>query len=414
MLRSIRWPLAVLGGLLLLWALVGYYSPKPLDWTPTYRSDQKKPLGTYALYHLLRRPGSSLRTVRESPFVALSDSANPPAAYVLVQNEFKPGGADARALYRYLRTGGTVWLAANSFELRGRLDSLWYLPERTELPSQLVSIVPDSGHIRLTDPRLTSTETPAVLPNRVLGTSFDHDSAGALVFDGPDSLSHRRDATVLARTTGNRPVLVHLPVERGHLYLCTVPALFSNYGLLYRRNADFAAGALAYLPAGTIYWDEFYKQGRAGSTSLLRVVDESPALSWAWNGLLIGGVLFAVLGARRRQRPVPTLQPLPNTTLQFVRTIAGLYRQGRNHQPLAALRIRLFFDYLRTRFQEPLPLGIDAEYPARLSRRTGVPAAEVSSLLARLHGYLDAGHVSETELHQLHRLLADFRRRAES
>ncbi|RAK65223.1 DUF4350 domain-containing protein [Hymenobacter edaphi] len=410
MLRSLRWPLTVLGALTVVWVLVLLAAPKQLDWTPTYRNDHKNPLDTYALYRLLPTlTGGAVRATRLSPYEVLQDSATVPATYFFLQSSFRPGPADARALHRYMQRGGTIWLAADQIGLGASADSLWRLPLLDD--DFALNGLRDTVRCSLTAPVLRGRV--AGVPQRVAGSSFQRDSLGRLVFEGKDSVQRRAAAVVLAADQRRRPVLVRLPVGRGQLLLCTAPALLSNYGLLHGRNVRFAEGALSYLPKGQVLWDEFYKQGRGGDESLLRVVLRSPALAWAWYGLLIGGVLFALLGARRRQRPVPTLRPLPNTSLQFARTVAGLYRQGRNHQPLAALRIRLFFDYLRTRFQEPVPAGIDGSYPHRLSLRTGVPEAEVTTLLARLHGYLDAEQVAEAELHRLHQLLTDFRQRAE-
>lgn len=410
MLRSLRWPLIVLGALIVVWVLVRLAAPKQLDWTPTYRNDHQNPLDTYALYQLLPTlTGGPVRPTRLSPYEVLQDSAEAPAAYFFLQARFRPGPADGAALHRYMQRGGTVWLAADDIGLGDRVDSLWHLPLLTD--DFMLHTQQDTLRCSLTAPGLRGRE--ARLPQHVAGSSFRRDSLGRLLFNGPDSLRRAARAAVLAADHDRRPVLVRLPVGRGWLYVCTTPALLSNYGLLYRQNVRFAEGALSYLPKGPVLWDEFYKQGRGGDESTLRVILRSPALAWAWYGLLIGGLLFALLGARRRQRPIPTLRPLPNTSLQFARTVATLYRRGRNHQPLAALRIRLFFDYLRTRFQEPVPAGIDADYPRRLSLRTGVPEPEVTALLARLHGYLDADQVTEAELHRLHRLLTDFRAQAE-
>jgi hypothetical protein len=411
MLRSLRWPLVTLGVLVLIWVLASLAAPRAIDWAPTYRNDQKNPLDSYALFRLL--PGAArgqVSTTRQSPYEVLLDSTEAPATYLFLLDDFRPGPADAAALHRYMQQGGTIWLAADDFGLGRAADSLWQLPATASaytLPNRT-----DTAVFHLTAPALRGRT--ARVPRRIVNTYFEQDSLGRLVFAGPDSVPRRAETQVLAVDQKQRPVLVRLPMGRGQLLLCTVPGLLSNYGLLYRQNARFAAGALAYLPAGPVLWDEFYKQGRSDEDSTLRVVLRSPALRWAWYGLLLGGLLFGLLGARRRQRPIPTLRPLPNTSLQFARTVAGLYRRGRNHQPLAALRIRLFFDYLRTRFQEPVPVGIDADYPRRLGLRTGIPEAEVTTLLARLHGYLDAESLTEADLHQLHTLLTDFRRRAES
>ena len=101
--------------------------------------------------------------------------------------------------------------------------------------------------------------------------------------------------------------------------------------------------AISWLPTGRpVWWDEYQKQGRAGEQSLLRVVLAHPALKTAYYLLLLGGLLLALVEARRRQRIIPTLRPLPNTTLLFTRTVADLYRQARGgHHVLANQEVRV-------------------------------------------------------------------------
>ncbi|MEJ7659857.1 MAG: hypothetical protein WKG07_09635 [Hymenobacter sp.] len=94
--------------------------------------------------------------------------------------------------------------------------------------------------------------------------------------------------------------------------------------------------ALSALPAGRpVWWDEYQKQGRAGEQSVLRVVLAHAALRTAYYLLL--ATVPAVCAGRERgggSASFPSIKPLPNTTLLFTRTVAGLYQQGRNHARL--------------------------------------------------------------------------------
>ncbi|MFC7667983.1 hypothetical protein ACFQT0_11755 [Hymenobacter humi] len=132
-----------------------------------------------------------------------------------------------------------------------------------------------------------------------------------------------------------RPLLVRLNYGRGHVYLCSVPIAFTNQFVLQPATSQFAATALSYLPARPTWWDEYQKQGRRGDQSLLRIVSSHEALNTAFYLMLIGGLLFVLVEARRRQRIIPTIKPLPNTTLQFTRTVASLYRHGSSHSLIA-------------------------------------------------------------------------------
>ncbi len=179
----------------------------------------------------------------------------------------------------------------------------------------------------------------------------------------------------LATDANGRAVLLRLAHGQGHFYLCSVPVAFTNYYVLRPGPLPFAAAALSYLPVRAAWWDEYQKQGRVGDQSLLRLLFAHEALRWAYYLLCAAVGLFVLVEARRRQRVIPVLKPLPNTTLLFTRTVAGLYRQGSNHARIAEKKIGLFQDYLRTRFQETNPDFGDPKPSASASvRRPACPA----------------------------------------
>ncbi|MDO7885456.1 hypothetical protein Q5H89_08790 [Hymenobacter sp. CA2-7] len=206
---------------------------------------------------------------------------------------------------------------------------------------------------------------------------------------------------------------MRLNFGRGHVYLCTVPLAFSNYFVLPPRQRQFALAALSYLPTGRpVWWDEYQKQGRAGEQSVLRVVFSQPSLRTAYYLLWATALLFIFVEARRRQRIIPVLNPLPNTTLLFTRTVASLYRQGRNHQRIADKKTALFLDYLRARFQEPAPDLADEAFRERLSQKSGVSRARLDELVRLINFARTAPTVTDRELLTLSRAMHDFKREA--
>lgn len=230
------------------------------------------------------------------------------------------------------------------------------------------------------------------------------------------ALTARRahQGATLATDAQGRPVLLRLDHGRGHFYLCSVPLAFGNYWLLRPRTADFALAALSALPAGRpVWWDEYQKQGRAGEQSVLRVVLGHPALRTAYYLLLATGLLFVLIEARRRQRVIPTLRPLPNTTLLFTRTVASLYQQGRNHAQIAEKKTALFLDYLRTRFQEPTADLADEAFRERLSQKAGVPRPRVDELVRLINFARTAPAVTDRELLILSHAIQDFKRESQ-
>jgi len=443
-LTTFRWYL--LGILVLFGSYVAleYYRPKPLDWSPTLSSKDKIPYGTYALFDVLPQVlgTDSVASVRLPIFNQLLgsnepqlhsgrptnvtfaddsvDAANDQAAaeleasslalpptrahYIFINQEFKASPLEVNALLRFVAQGHDVFIAAEDFSTSRRAGSLAdTLGFRTFLAD-------------------------STLP-RVLGTGLNRRDSVALHLAGAGQRSTpywfnaaavgyrlaltaqraHRGAT-LATDAQGQPVLLRLDHGRGHFYLCSVPLAFGNYWLLRPRTADFGLAALSQLPAGRpVWWDEYQKQGRAGEQSVLRVVLAHPALRTAYYLLLATGLLFVLVEARRRQRVIPTLRPLPNTTLLFTRTVAGLYQQGRNHARIAEKKTALFLDYLRTRFHEPTPDLADEAFRERLSQKAGVPRPRIDELVRLINFARTAPAVTDRELLILSRAIQDFK-----
>ena len=223
-------------------------------------------------------------------------------------------------------------------------------------------------------------------------------------------LGSGRVGRTLATDTLGRAVLVRLDHGRGHFYFCTVPLAFTNYYFLRPGTQGFAGAALAYLPVRRTWWDEYQKQGPVGEQSLLRVLIAHDALRTAYYLALAGTVLFVFVYARRRQRIIPTIKPLPNATLLFTRTVASLYRAGSNHARIAEKKVSLFLDYLRTRFHEASPDLNDSDFRERLSQKAGMPLPRIEELVRQMNFALTSPQLNDEQLLRLSKAIAEFRR----
>jgi len=466
-LTTFRWYL--LGILLLFGGYVAleYYRPKPLDWSPTLRNQDKIPYGTYALYDGLPQllGTDSVASVREPIYnrllgseepslqvgrptnvtfadtseadgpaadsaaaEAARDQANDEAAaateaatlplaetrasYLFINNDFTASRLETTALLRFVAAGHDVFIAAEDFgpARRGFLaDSLGIRAYEAD-PARLAQVVGGEAPASQSD----SVQLHLLRPRPGLAVStFRFGAAAAGYRLALTKRRPHRGATLAADERG-RPVLVRLDHGRGHFYLCSVPLAFGNYWVLRPRTANFAFAALSYLPAGRpAWWDEYQKQGREGEQSTLRVLLAHPALRTAYYLVLVVGLLFVLVEARRRQRIIPVLNPLPNTTLLFTRTVAGLYQQGRNHAQIAEKKTALFLDYLRTRFHEPAPDLADETFRERLSQKAGVPRPRVDELVRLINHARTAPAVTDQQLLILSRAIRDFKQEAQ-
>ena len=329
------------------------------------------------------------------------------ANYLFVSVRFAATAADLKPLLDFVARGNDVFIAAEGFDDAGRalLDTLGLRTRRVAVPTRRGPRglpVPDSVALAFTNPALAGPRYR--LPGADADLRFEADSAHPHPTYGP--------AQALATDAQGRPVLLRSSYGAGHVYLCSVPVAFTNVLMLRPATSRFAATALSYLPVRPAWWDEYQKQGRVGDQSLLRLVSSHEALNTAWYLLLAGALLFVLVEARRRQRIIPTIKPLPNTTLLFTRTVASLYRQGRSHGLIAEKKVGLFLDYLRTRFHEPSPDFADEAFRERLSQKSGVPRPRVDELLRLINFTRTAPQVSDEQLLRLSRALTDFRRDA--
>ena len=323
------------------------------------------------------------------------------ANYLFINQTFELSRPDAQALLQFVARGNDVFIAAQSFSgtsglLRKRLGVGVEDVAMTTHKGPKGLPVPDSVELRFTNPALAGGRV--WLPGARVDQRFVVDSG--------------RLGRTLATDARGRAVLIRLDHGQGHVYLCSTPIAFTNYYLLRPRTAGFAAAALAYLPARRTWWDEYQKQGPAGEQSLLRVVFAHEALRQAYYLTLAGALLFVLMAARRRQRIIPTIKPLPNTTLLFTRTVAGLYRQGSSHALIAEKKVALFLEYLRTRFQEASPDFGDEDFRERLSQKAGVPRPRVDELLRLVNFARTAPQMTDRQLLILSKALNDFRREA--
>ena len=421
---------------------VEYHRPKPLNWAPTFINKDKIPYGTYALFDQLPRllGTDSIDVVRESVYTQLtglsaddlpvpaapsnSDSAHTLPAktdfsphapaqdtrlplrpqranYLFINDNLALDETDALALLRFAASGNDVFIAAQDLSSAGGLlrDSLGVDTQDLDRPTHAGPQglpVPDSATLRFTNPALAGGRYR--LPGLAVAQRIVVDSG--------------RVGQTLATDEQAHAVFVRLAYGRGHFYLCTVPLAFTNYFVLRPHTTGFAAGALAYLPARHTYWDEYQKQGPMGEQSLLRVVLAHEPLRVAYYLSLAGALLFMLIEARRRQRIIPIVKPLPNTTLLFTRTVAGLYRQGRSHGLIAEKKVSLFLDYLRIHFQEPAPDLGDEAFRERLAQKAGLPRPRVDELLRLVNSARNAPQITDRELLTLSRAMSDFRREA--
>lgn len=399
MSKAYKITLALLVLLLVFLTWVEANEPQEINWSPSYSALDKIPLGTRVLYENLKEQDLDLQEVNRPPFEFLEDTTVS-GTYFFLNNNLALDRNELKKILSWIAKGNTAFFIAENFS-ENLLDTL-DLKMETLVPKKGISSKPlmNLKDTALAHPRpfLFDKETyqntfsfPDSIPKKVLGvTQLQQDSA---VINVP-KINFLRDT-----------------VGKGMIYLHSTPKAFSNYFLLQENNSEYVEKVLAYLPAQkTIFWDQYYKTGKTFHTSPLFVILNSKALKWAYYFVIIGSVLFIIFEGKRKQRSIPVVEPLQNQTLDFTRTIAGLYLDRKDYKSIASKKIALFLDHVRSHFRisthEP-----DENFFERLSGMSGNDKEEIKSLWQLMQRIKAQELVTKEELLEFNRAIAAFKKK---
>ncbi len=210
---------------------------------------------------------------------------------------------------------------------------------------------------------------------------------------------------------------IRVKYGKGYFYFHKNPVLFTNYYLIQEDGKKYVERALSYLPEGNILWDErshFYKRSskreygrRDISPSPLSYILSQPSLAWGYYTLLISALLFVIFRGKRMQRIIPIMRKEQNTSLEFTKTVGQLYYLQKDHKRLSQLKIRLFFDYIRTHYHMNTQ-HIDDDFRKKLSERSGMSREFIDLILSDIQKVNGQHEVSEWLLRKIHTQIQEF------
>ena len=314
--------------------------PKPVDWSPSYLLKDKIPFGLY---------------VFNEEHKALLKNQNVEKVSQTFYEAFEPNYYDEDTLNVYTKRG-TILNICDEYVIddQSTQEILYYVAEGNNaflsverLPKTLI----DTLKLELGANPNFSKETQVWLSNSNLGSKKYTLNKGDnnLAFSKIDTLK----TTVLGYqgTEKEKKInFIKIPYGNGFFFIHLQPVAFTNYHLLKDNNAEYAEKVLSYLPKDNVYWLVKDQSSLVQSYSPMRYILSQPALKWAWYIFLIGIVIFMIFNAKRRQRVMPIIKPLPNTTVDFTKTIGNLYYQEGNHQNIIDKKIIYFLERVRNEY----------------------------------------------------------------
>jgi hypothetical protein len=382
-----------LAAIFILLVLVEYYSPKPVNWKPTFSKKDKIAYGDYVVFDYLSDifPGKQIKTVNKALYNTLSNENSPCDNYIIITDDFEPDTLDMDYLCNYVKAGHSAFISSDYFG-ESFADSIKFKAKREY---NFDALGKDSTSLNFAATGLHSEKNFEYKKGTVENYFESYDTG---------------KTAVLGQNSKLRPNFIAVNYGKGKFFLSTVPFAFTNYNALKKNNGDYISAALSYLPVADTYWDEYYKPYGHTSSTPISFILENISLKYAYFLLMFALLLYVIFEGKRKQRTIPVIVPMKNTSLEFVETIGRLYYQKGTTIGIAHKKILFFLDYVRTRYNVTTTIFSDQFY-ASLSSKTQIPVEELQKLFTFISNVQASNKIEELTLISLNNQIENFYRK---
>ncbi len=380
----------------------GSKNTKLPDMARSFSMRSKKPMGSYAAYNMFQWQFHSYwiyKTEKNfSEQVKQIDGTK--NLYFIVADEFLLQPNDLEAMLTYVSEGNQLFIAASYID-GSLLDTLQLIPNANNNAFSLFTN-PDSANLM----RYSSV---SLKNNTLQGTS----NYGFFYYPMTQYFQRYDSSvtTVLGVNDILKPNYVAVKYGNGLIFLHLHPEVFSNYFLLTKNNKEYFEKLMSYVNYNrkTIYWDNFYRLGifPEKDFSAFGVFLKYPPLKWALFLALATILLYILLGSKRKQKPVPVLEPNSNSSVSFVETIGRLYLQKKDHHNIVHKMVTYFLERVRNQYYLNTS-QFTSEFFSSLSRKSGVVETEVKYLFQYINQLQEAPEISDIQLLELHNKMLPF------
>ncbi len=381
----------ILAAFMIAFVLFQLFGPKPLDWTPTYYHKDKNPFGAFVLSDLLPSLFPEKKITKNNLTIyELQDSIRQGENFVSISDQFSPDTEAVKVLLQKIESGGHAFISANYFS--GKFQDTLKIYTTDLFLSKKVQITQASD----------TTDLAFALGKQV--KKYFYKLENVSFFFDIDSI--KVQSYIISTNAWSKPVTIRVPWGKGYFILNTTPLAFTNNYLLDEDNNKFISRTFSYLPSVNTWWTSYYQVGRLEARSPLRFILKTEALKWAYYIALISLLLFIFFEAKRKQRIIPIITPLSNTTLEFVQTIGNMYWQARDYKGIAEKKINFFMDRVRSKYYLASESG--DRFVELLAKKTGNSAEETQKLFSLMKVVQSTKSISAEMLLDLNNQLKKF------
>ena len=367
----------------------------------TYSKKDKNPFGASVFYdgllHLFVHNSIETAVTKFSTTASLQAYKN--ALYVNVSKRFYLNTLDVEAFFSFIVNGNTAFVSSETIDTAILKKIAITAAENKNYYEGLIPFM------QLTHVQLDSVLAIPTYNNQYqfFYNALDHH------FDSVN----QQTTTILGYSNDGMPNFVVLNIGQGRLYLHCEPKVFSNYFLLNNNNIQYLQQAFSFMPnyPTAIIWDDYYSKHAnkvdENATTGLGVLLKYPAMKWAFFIFIAMVILYIIFDGKRKQRIVPVIPAVENTSVLFTQTIARLYLQEKNNRNIADKMIAYFYEYLRNQLYVQTN-DISPAFLTNVSKKAAVPNELTIQLFNTIQHIQKASNVSDEQLLELNGLIEKF------
>ena len=358
----------IIGAIVVIVALLLFSNrTNNVDWFPSYAHEGKRPLDTKVFFEQLpywfkNQKISTLYTTfyeYEQEHISEKYSKSEPQNYICITGNYSIDKPSFESLLNFIGNGNNALIVAHTFPNFVK-DSLKF-----EL---------DYNEVKLKEAKKAAYLTHL---NDSLYYTQKHPYGEAFITDSTNVAPLGYSFSEFCESKTN---FISIPYKKGVFYIHTIPELFTNYQILAAEQSFYIDNVVSFLPEHPVLFEKMIKIDPDLDKGSLSFILSKPSLKWAFYLALLSILLFMLFNAKRRQRIIPKIEPLKNTTTAFVQTVSTLHLEAEDYNGIIQKNIIFFLEHIRAKYHLPTD-NLNAEFIKKLSQKSGKPFNDVERLV---------------------------------
>lgn len=391
--------------------LILFTSCNKTNWYENYREKEKSPFGTYIVFNEAKELFNNNEVellqkniydylIKNYEYQEKDDFGN----YICIKSQAnKLNGDGLDYILKFVYEGNNAFISLNYFndKLKEYLDFNTHNNHEHTYYSKELKKLNGTLHLENTDFKKQDYKYDRNLREHYF-TQFNENKTKVLGTQKINGI--------------DEPVFIKIYYGKGAIYLHSQPIVFTNYYLL-KDNYKYAQNVFSYLPDRKILWDPHIRSSELSNSSnssskqenesVFNFFLQNSSLKWSLFVFLFGLLTFMLFNARRKQRPIPIINELKNSTVEFTHTIANLYLKENDHKNLVDKKIQFFLEKVRNKYLIDTR-NLDDEFIEKLALKSGNSIENTNYLIKTIISLNKKHECTQDELQRLNNLIENF------